>query len=124
MRGLRSRHAPAFASVSGHDDRHANRGAPCSPHPNSRSASNRSGKPWRVCGGTFDVEARAREVAQLEARMAEPGFWDRPDEARGTVAKLKTAKKTVEDFQARDSTLRSLEEMLVLAESERDEAML
>ena len=56
--------------------------------------------------------------------MAEPGFWDRPDEARATVAKLKTAKRVVDDFNARDGALRSLEEMLVLAESERDETLL
>jgi len=56
--------------------------------------------------------------------MGEPGFWDRPDEARATVTKLKTAKRIVDDFHARDGALRSLEEMLALAESEADESML
>jgi len=56
--------------------------------------------------------------------MAEPGFWDRNDEARKTVEQLKRAKKTVEDWTARDQSLRHLEELLELAQGEGDEALL
>ena len=56
--------------------------------------------------------------------MAEPGFWDRSDEARKTVEHLKRAKKTVEDWTARDQSLRHLEELLELAQGEGDEALL
>ena len=33
--------------------------------------------------------------------MAEPGFWDKPEEAQKIVAKLKSAKRTLDDYGAR-----------------------
>src|SRR5689334_5202015 len=75
-----------------------------------------------ACGGTFDVDHRAAEVKELEGRMAEPGFWDRPEVAQRTVAALKNAKRAVENWNARDAALRNLEEMLDIAEG--DESLL
>jgi peptide chain release factor 2 len=63
-------------------------------------------------------------VTTFEARMGAPGFWDKPEDARRTVEQLKRAKRTVEDWSARDQSLRNLEELLELAQSEGDEAML
>jgi peptide chain release factor 2 len=65
-----------------------------------------------------------QQVIDLEARMGEPGFWDKNDEARRTVELLKRAKKTVEDWTRRDQSLHHLEELLELAEGESDQAML
>jgi peptide chain release factor 2 len=59
-----------------------------------------------------------REVAELEARMAEPGFWDRPEGAQRTVAALKRAKRTVEDWSGPDAELRHLEELLELEDTD------
>ena len=59
-----------------------------------------------------------REVAELEARMAEPGFWDRPEGAQRTVAALKRAKRTVEDWSSPDTELRHLEELLELEDTD------
>jgi peptide chain release factor 2 len=50
--------------------------------------------------------------------MAEPGFWDRPEIAQKTVAALKQAKRTVEDWSRPDAELSNLEEMLELGESD------
>src|SRR5439155_2066244 len=96
----------------------------CSPQPICASASIRSGPVSTGCGGTFDVDGRRRDLADLESRMADPGFWDRPEEAQRTVARLKTAKKSVDEFAAREASLASLGELLDLAESENDGAML
>jgi peptide chain release factor 2 len=63
-------------------------------------------------------------VTALEARMGQPGFWDKAEEARRTVEQLKIAKKAVEDWGARDSALRNLEELRELAQGEGDDAML
>jgi peptide chain release factor 2 len=60
----------------------------------------------------------------LEARMAEPGFWDRPEEAQKTVAKLKSAKRTLDDYGARARSNASLAELLEMAEAEGDQEML
>jgi len=56
--------------------------------------------------------------------MAEPGFWDRPEEAQKTVGLLKRAKRTLDDWGTRDQALRNLEELLELAEGEGDEKLL
>src|SRR5574341_978865 len=56
--------------------------------------------------------------------MAQPGFWDRPEDAQKTVALLKRAKRTLDEWGARDQALRHLEEMVELAEGEGDERLL
>jgi len=56
--------------------------------------------------------------------MAAPGFWDRQEEAQKTVARLKAARRTLEDFGARATARANLSELLDLAEAENDEAML
>ena len=56
--------------------------------------------------------------------MAATGFWDRPEEAQKTVAQVKVAKRSVDEYDARGSSLRSLRELLDLAESEGEASML
>ncbi len=50
--------------------------------------------------------------------MAEPGFWDRPEGAQRTVAALKLAKRTVEDWSGPDGELRHLEELIELGDTD------
>ena len=56
--------------------------------------------------------------------MAEPGFWDRPDEAQKTVARLKRAKRTVEEWGARDRALSDIGELLEMADEASDGSVL
>ncbi len=56
--------------------------------------------------------------------MAEPGFWDRPEDAQRTVAEMKREKRTVEEWSAQETALANLSEMLDLAEAEGDEGLL
>jgi len=56
--------------------------------------------------------------------MGAPGFWDRPEEAQRTVAELKRAKRTVEEWSAPQAQLQGLGEMLELAEAEGDDGVL
>ena len=96
----------------------------CSPPPNCTSDWTRPAPASRACGGTFDVEVLRREVGELEERMAAPGFWDKPEEAQRTVSRLKAAKRSVDEFAAREGSLTSVAELLELAEQEGDAAML
>ncbi len=50
--------------------------------------------------------------------MAAPGFWDRPESAQKTVAALKRARRTVEDWNGPDAELRHLEELIELGETD------
>ena len=56
--------------------------------------------------------------------MAEQGFWDRPEDAQRIVARMKAAKRTIDDFSARDATRRSIAELLDMAEEDNEQAML
>jgi peptide chain release factor 2 len=76
------------------------------------------------CGGTFDVETRRSEIAESETAMAAPGFWDDSVAAQRTVARLKAARSAVADFETIAGALQGLGELLALAESEGDQAML
>jgi peptide chain release factor 2 len=60
----------------------------------------------------------------MEQAMAEPGFWDRPEDAQKLVTKLKHTKRTVDEWNTHDGALRSVAELLDLAESEGDQKML
>jgi peptide chain release factor 2 len=51
--------------------------------------------------------------------MAEAGFWDRPEDAQKVVARLKAAKRSIDDWTARDASCRSVSELLDLAESDQ-----
>jgi peptide chain release factor 2 len=79
---------------------------------------------WTICGGTFDIDAGRLEITALEERMAGAGFWDRPEEAKQTVARLKRIKRTVDEWNQRSTALTSLDEMLQLAEAEGEESLL
>ena len=70
------------------------------------------------------MDAGRLEIGALEERMAGAGFWDRPEEAQKTVAKLKRLKRTVDEWSQRSGTLAGLDEMLQLAEAEGDESLL
>ena len=56
--------------------------------------------------------------------MGEPGFWDRPEDAQKIVARLKTAKRAIDDFTTRDASRRSIAELLDLAEADNEQGML
>jgi peptide chain release factor 2 len=54
--------------------------------------------------------------------MAEPGFWDRPEEARAVIAGLKKARHVVLGFEAPDKAHRDLKDLYELAREEGDQA--
>jgi peptide chain release factor 2 len=63
-------------------------------------------------------------VSELEARMARPGFWDRPDEARHVVAALKRSKRILEDWRGPAEQSAHLAEVLELGMAESDAALI
>jgi len=56
--------------------------------------------------------------------MGEPGFWDRPDEAKETIAALKAAKRVVLGFDGPDRAYNDLKDLYELARDENDHGML
>ncbi len=52
-------------------------------------------------GGIFDAPGKRREFEEIEQRMAEPGFWDRPEDSQA----LLQARKRLEEELAKDEQL-------------------
>ena len=48
---------------------------------------------------TFDLETKAARVTTLEASMATPGFWDRPEQARAVVDEVRQLKRWTDPYQ-------------------------
>ncbi|HET7025756.1 MAG TPA: peptide chain release factor 2 [Gemmatimonadales bacterium] len=74
-------------------------------------------------GGSFDVAGKARRMAELEARQADPGFWSDQARARVVVQELKQLRTWTSrhrDLVERTESVRGMAEMLRV---EPDEAM-
>lgn len=73
-------------------------------------------------GGIFDVDNRQKEIESLNEKMAQPGFWDRPQEAQETVERLKILKKQVDPFIHCQQARQDLEELLSMVDEKQEES--
>jgi peptide chain release factor 2 len=48
--------------------------------------------------GIFDSDAKQTRLSALEAQMAQPGFWEKPEAARHTVTEVKTLKGWLQPY--------------------------
>jgi peptide chain release factor 2 len=72
-----------------------------------------------TCGGFFDLESRETVLAELEERMARPGFWDQPDSAREVIEQANEIKAWTEPWKDLAGRVEDLEQMvLLLADAE------
>ncbi|MBW3533716.1 MAG: peptide chain release factor 2 [Gemmatimonadetes bacterium] len=65
--------------------------------------------------GSFDVAHRQQRIEELENQMAQPGFWDHPEQAREVIAESNRLKGWVEpwlELSGRASELHELGELL------------
>lgn len=67
----------------------------------------------RRSGAIFDLDSKRKEIEAAQERMSAPGFWDRPQEARQLVHRLKIVKHHVTRVEALE---RAHEDLGVLAE--------
>jgi peptide chain release factor 2 len=68
------------------------------------------------------IQAKAEEQKKLEARMAEPNFWDRPDEAQKIVKEVSRLKAATTPFLDASRALDDQRVLLELADEAKDEA--
>jgi len=71
-------------------------------------------------GGLFDVDAKQAALAEVEARMAVPGFWDDSESAQKSIQKLKSLKAVVDPLEDYTQRAQDLCDLLELAEEEDD----
>ena len=74
--------------------------------------------------GYLHIEEKRHEIGDLEARSAEPGFWDDADAARATMARLASARDDVSSIDSARSRLEDARAALELGEETGDEDLL
>jgi peptide chain release factor 2 len=77
-----------------------------------------------TCGGSFDIDKRREQLAELETQMADPKFWDDSQSAQKTVEKNNEIKAWVDEWDAVDRKCSDLQELHELAQMEDDETLL
>ena len=70
---------------------------------------------------SLDIPSKNEELAQLEKRMAQPGFWDNPQAAQETVGQLKTVKALLDPLESALADTEELSLLWELAQQENDE---
>ena len=74
--------------------------------------------------GYLHIDERRGQVSELEAKSAEPGFWDDAEAARETMARLAAARDDVESIDAARARLEDARAALELADETGDEDLL
>lgn len=69
------------------------------------------------------MDAKLERIRELEAQMAEPGFWDNPDVARTTIEEATTLKSWTEPWHALSGRVQNLLELEELLELEPDPSL-
>ena len=71
----------------------------------------------------LQLDAKRVEVAELEARTAQPGFWDDQSAAQALMAALSGLKEEVGAYEAVSAAVEEAETANELAVAEEDEGM-
>ena len=75
-------------------------------------------------GGTFDLPAKEEELARLDERTLQQGFWDDPRSAQEAMRRLTRLREAVNGWQVLARQRQDLQELFDLATAERDDTML
>jgi peptide chain release factor 2 len=71
-------------------------------------------------GTGFDLPSKVSLRAQLEEKMAQSGFWDDPERAKGVVSELSAVKSIIEPVKEATAAVSDLAELFELAAEEND----
>jgi len=74
----------------------------------------------RRSGTGFDLAGKKAQLAELEKRMSENGFWDNAEAAQAVVSKLSALKSVVEPAEDVQQGIKDLAELFEMAEAESD----
>ncbi len=74
-------------------------------------------------GGLFDLEQKKARIAELEAFMADPTFWDDQSQAQTVIQESNGLKSYVDSFEEIEETLENLEVSYELVKEENDQEL-
>lgn len=75
-------------------------------------------------GGLFDLDGKKARLKELEQKMGEEGFWNRPDEASKVSKEASDLKNEIERYQTMTQNVSDLEALVELAEEDGDLSLL
>ncbi|MBN1760110.1 MAG: peptide chain release factor 2 [Chitinispirillaceae bacterium] len=78
----------------------------------------------KIYGGIFDIDTKKKLVEELEAKAAQPDFWNDTNGAKATLKEIKTAKRIVEPWDSAYATGTEIAEFYELALAEDDQSTL
>ena len=87
---------------------------------NKKSAPRPCGVGSTSYGGIFEIPAKLSRIAELEKRMAAPGFWDDREGAREVIAEANRLRSWTRPWDACSSGVDDLMELAALLEEEED----
>ncbi len=79
---------------------------------------------FRNYGGIFDVPGKVERVAELEAEIARPEFWNRGDAAQELLKERTRLQKVVQDCSSAQRQLEDIQVLIELGEEGEDEETL
>lgn len=74
-------------------------------------------------GGLFDLEQKKARIAELEALMSDPSFWDDQNQAQTVIQESNGLKSYVDSFEEIQETLENLEVSYELVKEENDQEL-
>jgi len=78
-----------------------------------------------ICsGGPFDVDLKREQIQELEARIAEPGFWDNNEAAQKLLKERTLLEKAVESYDRLNRQVEDIRVLIELGGDAEDEATL
>jgi peptide chain release factor 2 len=72
-------------------------------------------------GGIFDIETKEKEIAELDLKSQQAGFWNDQETAQQVMRDLSERKEWVDSWKGTEKKCADLKELLILAEEEGDE---
>ncbi|MBI5186833.1 MAG: peptide chain release factor 2 [Nitrospinae bacterium] len=71
--------------------------------------------------GRLDIAEKEENVAEFDAIISSPGFWDNKDKAQGILTQRGQLSKALDSWRALESSMADLETFLEMGEEEGDE---
>ncbi len=81
-------------------------------------------KNFRNSGGIFDISAKKERVAELEAEIARPDFWNQAEQAQERLKERTLLQKVVEDCESAKQQLEDIQVLVELGEEGEDQETL
>src|SRR5262245_30296359 len=72
----------------------------------------------RSCGTLFDLAGKQKQLDELTAKMAAPGFWDVPERAQGVISQTKPLNHLLKPFKELDVAVADLRALFELAQED------